>query len=84
MAKKTKKKAKRATDEVAEELQHLRESESWIAAADGVCNWDIYIDDLPEDTPVEVKTALSEFVTAQEAAKAKFMALENALAEAIW
>ena len=80
MAKKT---AMKATDEVAEALQELRERDSWIVTADGVRNWDTYVDDLPAGTPEKVKTALTEFVTAQENAKVKFEALEKAIDEAI-
>ena len=83
MAKKTVKKGKKATAKVAEGLQELRGRDSWIVTADGVRNWDTYVDDLPADTPEEVRTALTEFVAAQENAKAKFEALEKAIDEAI-
>ena len=80
MGKKTNKKAKAA---MAEALQELRGRDSWITTADGVRNWDTYPDDLPAETPEEVGTALTEFVAAQENAKAKFEALEKAIDEAI-
>lgn len=83
MAKKTVKKVKKATAKVAEGLQELRGRDSWIVTADGVRNWDIDADDLPADTPEEVRTALAEFVAAQENAKVKFEALEKAMDEAI-
>ena len=80
MEKKTTKKVKAA---MAEALQELRGRDSWITTADGVRNWDTYADDLPAGTPEKVKTALTEFVTAQENAKVKFEALEKAIDEAI-
>ena len=83
MEKKTNKKGKKATAAVAEGLQRLCGRDSWITTADGVRNWDTYPDDLPADTPEEVRTALTEFVTAQENAKAKFEALEKVIDEAI-
>lgn len=75
--------AKKATVKVAEALQELRERDSWIVTADGVRNWDTYVDDLPAGTPEAVRTALAEFVIAQENAKVKFEALEKAIDEAI-
>ena len=83
MARKTTKKGKKAKAAMAEALRKLRGRDSWITTADGVCNWDTYPDDLPAGTSEEVKTALTEFVAAQENAKAKFEALEKAIDEAI-
>ena len=83
MEKKTTKKGEKATAKVAEALQELRGRDSWITTADGVRNWDTYADDLPAGTPEKVKTALTEFVTAQENAKVKFEALEKAIDEVI-
>ena len=80
MAKKTTKKAKAA---MADALQHLRERDSWITTADAVRNWDTYADDLPEDAPEALKTAITEFAIALENAKSKFEALETAMDEAI-
>ena len=80
MGKKTTKKAKAA---MSEALQQLRERDSWITTADGVRNWDTYADDLPEDAPEELKTAITEFAIALENAKTKFEALEKAMDEAV-